>query len=50
MTALPTARQCGRCRETFTIDIADEVDPPPKWWLCGPCRLAFFGASPRRGL
>jgi len=40
-------RQCGRCRLFFPGEIAP--DPmTPKWWLCGPCRTAFFGADDGR--
>jgi hypothetical protein len=49
MSAPPAVRQCGRCREHFAVDGDDEGDPPAKWWLCGPCRLTFFGSHPRRG-
>jgi hypothetical protein len=49
MTLPAAPRLCGRCRESFPADPGDAVDPPSKWWLCEPCRLAFFGAHPRRG-
>jgi hypothetical protein len=49
MTPPPASRRCGRCRGSFPADTGDDADPPSKWWLCEPCRLAFFGAHPRRG-
>jgi hypothetical protein len=49
MTLPPALRIWARCRGRFPADNEDDADPPAKWWLCGPCRLAFFGAHPRRG-
>jgi hypothetical protein len=49
MTMPPAPRLCGRCRKTSPGDTGGDVDPLPKWWLCESCRLAFFGAHPRRG-
>jgi hypothetical protein len=47
-TPSPELRQCGRCRHFFPGDLAFEVDPVPKWWLCPACRTAFFGDNSAR--
>jgi len=46
-TQPPTPRQCGRCRLSFPGDPALDAATGPKWWLCEPCRLAFFGVHRR---
>jgi hypothetical protein len=37
----PVPRQCGRCRLFFPSDL--DAAAVSRWWLCPPCRTAFFG-------
>jgi hypothetical protein len=47
MTARPPVpRQCGRCRLFFPGDL--DAEAVSRWWLCPPCRTAFFGDDPGR--
>jgi hypothetical protein len=39
----PEPRQCGRCRLVFPGDPTLDAHAISYWWLCPPCRTAFFG-------
>jgi len=38
-------RQCGRCRNTFTMDPTAHPTAREEWWLCPPCREALIGTG-----
>ncbi|HEX4244896.1 MAG TPA: hypothetical protein VHY77_04955 [Acidimicrobiales bacterium] len=39
----PGPRQCGRCREFFSVAPAHDPTLQATWWLCPACRTKFFG-------
>jgi hypothetical protein len=39
----PAPRQCGRCREFFSIASSTDPTLQAKWWVCPACRTKFFG-------
>jgi len=43
--ALPTTRQCGRCRQTFPLDGSVEPSDSGIWWACPACRSVLFGSE-----
>lgn len=41
----PGSRQCGRCREFFSVTHSDDPTLQAKWWVCPACRTKFFGTQ-----
>ncbi len=42
----PRDRRCGRCRQVFAPDPAEDRSALEDWWLCAGCRRKLLGAVP----